>query len=52
MLQEERVIPKAPSGRSPDAAASSPMSAFPGASRTPLLIRSNTLPALVPHQVS
>lgn len=37
--------PKAPSGLSPDAAASSPIKAFPGASRTPLLILSKTLPA-------
>ncbi len=37
--------PKAPSGRSPEAAASSPISALPGASLMPLLIRSKTLPA-------
>ena len=42
-----------PSGLSPDAVASSPMSAFPGASRTPLLMRSNTFPARMdsPHSV-
>jgi hypothetical protein len=34
--------PKACSGRSPDSAASSPMSALLGASRMPLLMRSNT----------
>ena len=45
-------IPKAPSGRSPEAAASSPMRAFPGASLTPLLILSNTLPACTPGKVS
>ena len=38
-------IPKAPSGRSPDSAARSPMRALPGASLMPLLMRSNTLPA-------
>lgn len=43
----KRSAPNAPSGRSPDAAASSPISALPGASRMPLLMRSNTLPARV-----
>lgn len=38
--------PKAPSGLSPEAVASSPISALPGASLTPLLILSNTLPVM------
>lgn len=46
-IDEHRVgiLPNAPSVRSPDSAAKSPIKAFPGASLIPLLILSKTFPA-------
>ena len=49
VMYQANELPKAPSVRSPDSAAKSPMSALPGASLMPLLILSNTLPAQPKH---